>query len=38
MLKGNDDPIMIREKWVQVEKEYNQASTQAKPVLESLNA
>ena len=38
MLKGNDDPIMIREKWVQVEKEYNQASAQAKPVLESLNA
>jgi CheY-like chemotaxis protein len=38
MLKGNDDPIMIREKWAQVEKEYNQASTQAKPVLESLNA
>ncbi len=38
MLKGNDDLIMIREKWVQVEKEYNQASEQAKPVLESLNA
>jgi len=38
MLKGNDDPIMIREKWTQVEKEYNQASAQAKPVLESLNA
>ena len=36
LLKNNDDFSVIREKWAQVEDEYNQARVQARHVLESL--
>ena len=37
LLKNNDDMVMIREKWTQVDQEYQKARIQAEMVLDSLN-